>query len=247
MRPATCRSSGPNCYGLINYLDGALLWPDQHGGARVERGVAIVTQSSNIAINMTMQRRGLPIAYVATAGNQAQTGLVGDRRRADRGSARHRGRPAHRGDRRCRRASSAWRSARASSRKPIVAMTVGRSEQVARRGHLAHGVDRRLRGGDRCVLHARRRAAAPLDPGIPGDAEAPACARRRCRARDLCSMSCSGGEAALIADAAVGRGVRFRPLEPSETSAGRRRRSTTSSRSPTRSTTTPSSGRTKRR
>ena len=27
---------GPNCYGLINYLDGALLWPDQHGGARVE-------------------------------------------------------------------------------------------------------------------------------------------------------------------------------------------------------------------
>ena len=66
---------GPNCYGVINYLDGALLWPDQHGGARVESGVAIVTQSSNIAINMTMQRRGLPIAYVATAGNQAQTGL----------------------------------------------------------------------------------------------------------------------------------------------------------------------------
>ena len=23
---------GPNCYGVINYLDGALLWPDQHGG-----------------------------------------------------------------------------------------------------------------------------------------------------------------------------------------------------------------------
>ena len=25
---------GPNCYGLINYLDGALLWPDAHGGKR---------------------------------------------------------------------------------------------------------------------------------------------------------------------------------------------------------------------
>ena len=32
---------GPNCYGLINYLDGALMWPDQHGGERVERGVAL--------------------------------------------------------------------------------------------------------------------------------------------------------------------------------------------------------------
>jgi acetyl-CoA synthetase len=66
---------GPNCYGLINYLDGVLVWPDTHGGARVDAGVAIVTQSSNIAINMTMQRRGLPIAFVVAAGNQVQTGL----------------------------------------------------------------------------------------------------------------------------------------------------------------------------
>ena len=67
---------GPNCYGLINYLDGALLWPDQHGGKRVPHGVAIITQSSNIAINMTMQRRGLPIAYVMTAGNQAKVSIA---------------------------------------------------------------------------------------------------------------------------------------------------------------------------
>ena len=67
---------GPNCYGLINYLDGALLWPDQHGGKRVTSGVALITQSSNIAINMTMQQRGLPIAYVMTAGNQAQTTIA---------------------------------------------------------------------------------------------------------------------------------------------------------------------------
>ena len=69
---------GPNCYGLINYADGALLWPDQHGGRRLapgERGVAIITQSSNIACNFTMQTRGLPIAFLMTAGNQAQTGL----------------------------------------------------------------------------------------------------------------------------------------------------------------------------
>ncbi len=67
---------GPNCYGLINYLDGALLWPDQHGGQRVNNGVAIITQSSNIAINMTMQCRALPIAYIMTAGNQAQVSLA---------------------------------------------------------------------------------------------------------------------------------------------------------------------------
>ena len=50
---------GPNCYGLINYLDGALLWPDQHGGRRVARGVALLSQSSNIAINLTMQALAL--------------------------------------------------------------------------------------------------------------------------------------------------------------------------------------------
>ena len=68
---------GPNCYGFLNYLDGAMLWPDQHGGVKVDRGVAIVSQSSNIAINISMQKRGLPIGYIACVGNQAQTSLTG--------------------------------------------------------------------------------------------------------------------------------------------------------------------------
>ena len=67
---------GPNCYGVINYLDGALLWPDQHGGSRVQTGVALVSQSSNIVINMGMQARGLPVAYVACLGNAAIVGLA---------------------------------------------------------------------------------------------------------------------------------------------------------------------------
>lgn len=67
---------GPNCYGFINSLDSALLWPDQHGAIAVESGVAIITQSSNIAINLTMQTRGLPVAYVFTAGNQATVSLA---------------------------------------------------------------------------------------------------------------------------------------------------------------------------
>ena len=61
---------GPNCYGLLNYLDGAMLWPDQQGGRRVAEGVAIITASSNVAFNLSMQRRGLPIAYMMSLGNQ---------------------------------------------------------------------------------------------------------------------------------------------------------------------------------
>lgn len=67
---------GPNCYGFLNYLDNALLWPDQHGGKRVETGVGIIAQSSNIAINLTMQKRGLDIAQLFTIGNQAVIGLA---------------------------------------------------------------------------------------------------------------------------------------------------------------------------
>ena len=67
---------GPNCYGFINYLDGVPLWPDQHGGASCDTGVALISQSSNIAISLTMQARGLPLAYVACVGNQAQTSLA---------------------------------------------------------------------------------------------------------------------------------------------------------------------------
>ena len=66
---------GPNCYGFVNSLERVALWPDQHGAKPRERGVAILTQSSNIAINLTMQRRGLPLAMVMTVGNQAQLGL----------------------------------------------------------------------------------------------------------------------------------------------------------------------------
>jgi acyl-CoA synthetase (NDP forming) len=64
---------GPNCLGLLNYLDGAALWSEQHGGSRVERGVAVIAQSGNIAQNLSMQRRTLPIAQLVTIGNSAVT------------------------------------------------------------------------------------------------------------------------------------------------------------------------------
>jgi acyl-CoA synthetase (NDP forming) len=66
---------GPNCYGLLNYLNGAMLWPDQQGGRRVDQGVAIITMSSNVGFNLTMQRRGLPVAYMLSLGNKLKFDL----------------------------------------------------------------------------------------------------------------------------------------------------------------------------
>jgi acetate---CoA ligase (ADP-forming) len=61
---------GPNTYGYLNYLTGAMLWPDQQAGQRADTGVGIITMSSNVGFNLTMQRRGLPIACMLSLGNK---------------------------------------------------------------------------------------------------------------------------------------------------------------------------------
>ena len=66
---------GPNCYGYINALDGIALWPDEHGCLPVQHGVGIISQSGNVGINLTMQQRGLNMAYMVTVGNQAGGGV----------------------------------------------------------------------------------------------------------------------------------------------------------------------------
>jgi len=206
---------GPNCYGLINYLDGALLWPDQHGGVRTTSGVAIVTQSSNIALNMTMQRRGLPIAYVATAGNQAQTslsdiatGLLEDSRVTAVGLHIE-----GIGDI-SRFEAMAFRARELG--KPVVAMTVGRSEQ-SRAATISHTAS--IAGAEAAAAAFYSRLGIPRLRSIPEFLETLKLLHVHgpMPGGDICSMSCSGGEAALMADAAVGRGVRFRPLDPTET------------------------------
>lgn len=62
---------GPNCYGLLNYVDGVAMFASGFGGGRTERGIAIVAQSGNLALNLTQNDRSVPLAYVITAGNQA--------------------------------------------------------------------------------------------------------------------------------------------------------------------------------
>src|SRR5919106_929427 len=66
---------GPNCYGVLNLMERLALWPDEHGARPVERGVALITQSGNIGITLTMQARALPIACVLSIGNQAVVGV----------------------------------------------------------------------------------------------------------------------------------------------------------------------------
>ncbi|HLR63794.1 MAG TPA: acetate--CoA ligase family protein [Lentibacillus sp.] len=66
---------GPNCYGVLNFLDNAALWPDHYGSVSVDSGAAIISQSGNLSMNMTMAGRTLPLAYMISVGNQASLGI----------------------------------------------------------------------------------------------------------------------------------------------------------------------------
>jgi acetyl-CoA synthetase len=63
---------GPNCYGFVNFLDRAALWPDQVVGPVIERGVALICQSGTIALTLMFNDRSLPLGYVFTVGNQTR-------------------------------------------------------------------------------------------------------------------------------------------------------------------------------
>ncbi len=201
---------GPNCYGLLNYLDGAMLWPDQHGGVRCDSGVVILTQSSNMAINLTMQRRGLPIAYMLTAGNQAQIGLAAlaeavldDPRVTAIGlHVEGVGDPS---------AFEALATAARAKRIPVVAIKVGRSAQaqVATVSHTAS-----LAGSDAGSRAFFRRLGIPLIESLPAFLETLKLLHVQgpLTGRTLLSMSCSGGEASLMADAATGHDLTFPPF-----------------------------------
>ena len=62
---------GPNCYGLINYTNGAILWPFGAGESRCQKGIALVMQSGMIPANLTMNERSMPFSFVISVGNQA--------------------------------------------------------------------------------------------------------------------------------------------------------------------------------
>ncbi|QFQ88510.1 CoA-binding protein [Paracoccus kondratievae] len=205
---------GPNCYGFINALDGAALWPDQHGAVRIDRGVAIITQSSNIAINLTMQRRGVPVGYVVTVGNQARTGLpeVGEALLRDPRVTALGLHIEGIGN------LTAFEAMAATARrlgKRIVALKVGASEQ-ARVATVSHTAS--LAGSDaagRALLGRLGISQVSSLSALLETLKIFHVAGSLSGAR-IASMSCSGGEASLIADAGLAAGVEFPPLGPEQ-------------------------------
>ena len=201
---------GPNCYGFVNGLAQVALWPDEHGIKLRDNGVAIITQSGNIACNLTFTRRELPLAAIYTIGNQADVDTarmveaLSDDPRITAIGLHIEG---------LKDVAAFARSAEnaRSKRKPIVALKTGKSEQGAK-VTMSHTSS--LSGADQLydAMFARYGIARVdtitalaetlkfLHHGGPLNGAA------------LVSHSCSGGEAALIADMAVGRKVSFPPF-----------------------------------
>ncbi|MFT4961891.1 MAG: acyl-CoA synthetase (NDP forming) [Paracoccaceae bacterium] len=206
---------GPNCYGFINALDRVAIWPDQHGMHPVESGVAILTQSSNIAINLTLQQRGLPIAYMVTCGNMAQTSqaaiassLLDDPRITAIGLHIE-----GFGDLREWEALAQKAYARGV---PLVAIKVGVSDQ-AQRATVSHTAS--LAGSDAGAQAFLDRLGIARLRDLPAFLETlkllhctgPLASNR------IASISCSGGEASLIADLVEARDLEFPALSVGQT------------------------------
>lgn len=201
---------GPNCYGTINALSGAVLWPDVQGCSRVNAGPALISQSGNIALNLTMNRRGVGFSHVIALGNQvsvtAEECLM---YLAERTEVTAVGLylesiidPLAFG-----RAAIACREART----PVVVMRTGRTEQAGR-----------ITASHTAALSTPSEAYEALFERygvIVVDSPAgflttlgflhtvgPLAGNR------LVSLSCSGGEAALVADRAIHYPVKFEPF-----------------------------------
>lgn len=208
---------GPNCYGFVNALDRAPLWPDQHGMVPVERGVAILSQSSNVALNLTMQKRGLPIAFLGTVGNQAQVdlgalgmALLEDERITALGLYIE-------GIKDIRGFEVLAARARDLGKR-VVALKLGASEQAnaAAVSHTASltGSDAGARAFLRRIGMAQVSSLSALLETLKILHVAGPLASNR-----VVSASCSGGEASLMADTALGFDIEFPPLVPAQQAA----------------------------
>jgi len=208
---------GPNCYGVINALDKAVLWPDQHGCQPVEKGVGIITQSGNIGLNMTMQRIGLPIAYMFTMGNQAQVDIATvidsmlDDPRVTAIGLHIEGIPDLTAfDVAARRALSL--------KIPMVAIKTGRTAAAAK---IALSHTSSLTGADSLFDALFTRLGIARVNTVPEFLETLKLLTilGPLTHKNIASMSCSGGEAGMMADLIDGREIVFGPITPSQKQA----------------------------
>jgi acyl-CoA synthetase (NDP forming) len=206
---------GPNCYGYINALDGIALWPDEHGCRPVQHGVGIISQSGNVGINLTMQQRGLNMAYMVTVGNQAGGGVedalqsfIDDDRVTAIGMFIEAVREPIRF---AQLAQLAYNKG-----KRIVALQTGKSEAGAL-----------IAASHTASLAGNRQAYAALfDRCAVATVETPTELIETLKMLDnggvlsgyrLASLSCSGGEASLIADMSEFTNLKFEPFPAEQT------------------------------
>ena len=203
---------GPNCYGFVNALDRLALWPDNHGLEPIGRGAAIITQSGNMGINFTMGRRGLPLGCLLSLGNQAAIGVT-DCLEALLDDDRVKVIGLHiEGLDEVARFSRAALDARERG-IPIVALKSGKSEKGAQ-ATVSHTST--LSGADALYDALFERYGIARVHSVPAFLETlkllslfgPLPGNR------VASLSCSGGEASLMADRAEGTGLVFPDLEP---------------------------------
>jgi acetate---CoA ligase (ADP-forming) len=206
---------GPNCYGYINALDGIALWPDEHGCLPVQHGVGIISQSGNVGINLTMQQRGLNMAYMVTVGNQAGGGV-----------------------------EDALQSFIDDNRVTAIGMfieAVREPIRFAQLAQLAYNKGKRIVALQTGKSEAGALIAASHTASLAGNRQAYAALFERCAVATvetptelietlkmldnggvlsgyrLASLSCSGGEASLIADMSEFTNLKFEPFPAEQT------------------------------
>ena len=201
---------GPNCYGFINTLDGVALWPDEHGCVSVDRGVGMISQSGNVGINLTMQQRNLRMAYMVTVGNQAGGGVedvleafIYDDRVTAIGMFIEAIRDAPR--------FAALAHEAFARNKRIVALQTGKSEAGAliAASHTASLAGNRQAYAaffDRCGVATVETPTELLETLKLLDNGGPLDGYR------IASLSCSGGEASLVADLSEATNLIFAPF-----------------------------------
>jgi len=202
---------GPNCYGFINAMSGAALWPDQHGLRSCQQGVAIFSSSGNVSVNFTMQQRGLSIALIVTVGNQAMVGIehcidavLDDSRITAIGI--------HIEGLKDLTLFIALAGKAAKKGKPVIALKTGRSN-IGARITLSHTAT--LAGESGLYDSLFQRTGVGQVQNIEAFLEALKLVSivGPLQGNKIASMSCSGGEASLIADLAESRVITFPPLE----------------------------------